>query len=121
MCSSDLIQVFLQGKLLGIRPFLLAPGPNGEVGVSQQLYTGRAYWITLLSEVVPRALLAELGLARVLLGSSGGGGFLLLYCPAERQEEVRQALVGYREMPFALERDGSKVIFNVRRETWPKR
>lgn len=52
---------------------------------------------------------------------AGGGGFLLLYSPAERQEEIRQALVGYREMPFALERDGSKVIFNVRRETWPKR
>lgn len=52
---------------------------------------------------------------------AGGGGFLLLYCPAERQEEVRRALAAYREMPFALERDGSKVIFNVRRETWPKR
>ncbi len=51
---------------------------------------------------------------------AGGGGFLLLYCPAERQEDVRQALSAYREMPFALERDGSKVIFNVRRETWPK-
>ena len=34
--------------------------------------------MTLLSEVLPRALLAELGLARILLGSSGGGQFLLV-------------------------------------------
>jgi CRISPR-associated protein Csm1 len=31
-----------------------------------------------LCEVLPRALLAELGLARILLGSSGGGQFLLV-------------------------------------------
>ena len=34
---------------------------------------GKSQWITLLCEVLPRALLAELGLARILLGSSGGG------------------------------------------------
>lgn len=45
---------------------------------------------------------------------AGGGGFLLLYCPFERQEVVRQAL-GLQELPFKLERDGSKVIFNYRR------
>jgi D-glycero-alpha-D-manno-heptose-7-phosphate kinase len=46
---------------------------------------------------------------------AGGGGFLLLYCPVERQDAVRQALVPLQELPFALERDGSKVIFNYRR------
>jgi len=54
------------------------------------------------------------------VSGAGGGGFLLLYCPPDRQEAVAQALSDYREMPFALERDGSKVIFNVRREGWPK-
>lgn len=54
------------------------------------------------------------------ISGAGGGGFLLLYCPPDRQDAVDQALPGYREMPFALERDGSKVIFNVRREGWPK-
>lgn len=54
------------------------------------------------------------------ISGAGGGGFLLLYCPPDRQEAVAEALVDYREMPFALERDGSKVIFNVRREGWPK-
>ena len=46
---------------------------------------------------------------------AGGGGFLLLYCPVERQDDVRKALAPWRELPFALERDGSKVIFNYRR------
>jgi D-glycero-alpha-D-manno-heptose-7-phosphate kinase len=46
---------------------------------------------------------------------AGGGGFLLLYCPLQCQDDVRLALDGLQELPFALERDGSKVIFNYRR------
>jgi D-glycero-alpha-D-manno-heptose-7-phosphate kinase len=43
---------------------------------------------------------------------AGGGGFLMLYCPHEKQETVRTALNGLQELPFRLEPDGSKVIFN---------
>ncbi len=39
----------------------------------EDLLAGKSQWITLLCEVLPRALLAELGLARILLGSSGAG------------------------------------------------
>jgi D-glycero-alpha-D-manno-heptose-7-phosphate kinase len=46
---------------------------------------------------------------------AGGGGFLLFYCPAGRQNNVRCALKELRELRFGLEGDGSKVIFNVRR------
>ena len=46
---------------------------------------------------------------------AGGGGFLLLYCPLERRDSVRSALRGLEEIPFHLERDGSKVLFNYRR------
>jgi D-glycero-alpha-D-manno-heptose-7-phosphate kinase len=46
---------------------------------------------------------------------AGGGGFLLLYCPQHRQDEVRKALRDLPELPFNLERDGSKAIFNYRR------
>jgi D-glycero-alpha-D-manno-heptose-7-phosphate kinase len=46
---------------------------------------------------------------------AGGGGFLLLYCPGENQECVRKALHGLQELPFQLEQDGTKVIFNYRR------
>jgi len=46
---------------------------------------------------------------------AGGGGFFLIYCPRSRRDDVRAALHGLRELPFSLERDGTKVIFNYRR------
>jgi D-glycero-alpha-D-manno-heptose-7-phosphate kinase len=46
---------------------------------------------------------------------AGGGGFLLLYCPREKQYEVRDALHPLPELSFHLEPDGSKVIFDYRR------
>lgn len=46
---------------------------------------------------------------------AGGGGFLLLYCPHACQETVRSALHPLQELPFTLEADGSKVIFNYQR------
>lgn len=46
---------------------------------------------------------------------AGGGGFLLLFVPGKSRGEVRKVLDGLREMPFRFERDGSKVIFNIRR------
>ena len=45
---------------------------------------------------------------------AGGGGFLLLCCPLEEQQQIRVALNGLRELPFRLERDGTKVILNYR-------
>ena len=65
-------QILLQGKLLGIEEFLLSPAGESEnqSATGEVLLGGRAQWITLLCEVLPRALLAELGLARILLGSS---------------------------------------------------
>ncbi|MGQ0605198.1 MAG: GHMP family kinase ATP-binding protein [Anaerolineales bacterium] len=49
------------------------------------------------------------------IAGAGGGGFLLLYCPPEKRESVRTALAHLRELPFQVEPDGSKVIFNYRR------
>lgn len=43
-----------------------------------------------------------------LLGA-GGGGFLLFYCPQERQEELRQALP-LKQFDFRFERDGTSVV-----------
>jgi D-glycero-alpha-D-manno-heptose-7-phosphate kinase len=45
---------------------------------------------------------------------AGGGGFLLLFCPYDKQADVRSALCSLQELPFQLERDGTKVIFNYR-------
>ena len=80
-------QILLQGKILGTEAFLSAAAAEGRPARSagEDLLAGRSQWITLLSEVLPRALLAELGLARILLGSSGGGQFLLVLPGAARE------------------------------------
>ncbi|GAB4579939.1 MAG: GHMP kinase [Anaerolineales bacterium] len=46
---------------------------------------------------------------------AGGGGFLLFYCRPENQEKLRAALHDLNELPFRLEANGSKVIFNYSR------
>jgi D-glycero-alpha-D-manno-heptose-7-phosphate kinase len=46
---------------------------------------------------------------------AGGGGFFLVCVPPENRAMVRKKLSDLRELPITLARDGSKVIFNVRR------
>ena len=45
-----------------------------------------------------------------LLGA-GGGGFLLFYCPKEKQKRLRSALSDLWELPFAMESSGTKIIY----------
>ncbi len=45
-----------------------------------------------------------------ILGA-GGGGFMLLYVPNEKQEAVRNGLERYREVPFKIDYQGSRIIF----------
>ena len=45
-----------------------------------------------------------------LLGA-GNGGFLLFYCPEDRQQRLRNALGHLREVPFAFESGGTRVIY----------
>jgi D-glycero-alpha-D-manno-heptose-7-phosphate kinase len=49
------------------------------------------------------------------ISGAGGGGFLTLIVPSSRREKVRHALLEFKEMPLGLSRDGSKVIFNIRK------
>jgi D-glycero-alpha-D-manno-heptose-7-phosphate kinase len=49
------------------------------------------------------------------IAGAGGGGFLMLFCPPDRQHAVRLALADLKELPFNLERDGTKIILNARR------
>ncbi len=51
-----------------------------------------------------------------MLGA-GGGGFLLFYCEQDRQAELRQAMAGYRELPFRFDTGGAQVMF-VGDEYW---
>ena len=57
-------QILLQGKILGTEEFLSAAAAESRPARSagEDLLAGRSQWITLMSEVLPRALLAELGL-----------------------------------------------------------
>ncbi len=93
-------QILLQGKILGTEEFLLAGSAEGRSArsVGEDLLAGRSQWITLLCEVLPRALLADLGLARILLGSSGGGQFLLVLPGAAREAAENFLTVAARQI-----------------------
>jgi len=49
------------------------------------------------------------------ISGAGGGGFFLLCVPSDKRQAVRQALSNMREMPFRLERGGSRVVLNMKR------
>lgn len=66
-----------------------------------------------IDEIYERALHA--GALGGKIAGAGGGGFLLLYVPPMHQERVRSSLSNLFELTFLPERDGSKVIFNLRR------
>ena len=80
------LQVFLQAQLLGASKFLTAEHnlqadsetESVNVHESEADVIGRCAWLNLFCEVLPRALLAELRLSRMLLGSSSAEQFLLV-------------------------------------------
>lgn len=45
-----------------------------------------------------------------ILGA-GGGGFLMLYVPEGKQEEVGLALKDYRQIPFNIDYEGSQIVY----------
>jgi len=45
------------------------------------------------------------------LSGAGGGGFLLLYVPVEKQSDVKQKLSHLLHVPFSFEPTGSQIIF----------
>ena len=77
------LQVFLQAQLLGAPEFLAAEWERD--GAAEVI--GRCAWLTLLCEVLPRALLNHLKLSRMLLGVSNAEGFLLVL----PEEEIPRA------------------------------
>ena len=113
-------------QLDGIRELALELRPALETGDSDRLGTIlHVNWELkreLASGISDSAIEEMYALARghgALGGKicgAGGGGFLLTYCPLDRQDTLMEGMAGYRRMPFALEPDGSKVIFNYRRD-----
>lgn len=49
------------------------------------------------------------------ISGAGGGGFFLLCVASDKRQAVRQALANLREMPFRLERGGSRIVLNLQR------
>jgi D-glycero-alpha-D-manno-heptose-7-phosphate kinase len=69
-----------------------------------------------IDHAVEQALTAGATGAKVT--GAGGGGFLLVVCPLERQRAVRDALSHMRELPITIDPSGSRVVFNVHRDIW---
>ena len=65
---------------------------------------------------ISRALAA--GATGVKVTGAGGGGFLVVISPVERQRAVRESLRDMQELPIKLDRLGSRVILNVLRDIW---
>ena len=110
------VQIFLQGKLLGVQEFLLSPTSASVFGNDaaghDRVFTGRSQWAALLSEILPRALLAELGLSKVLLGTSGGGQFLLIL-PGESRDAANQFLDAAAKDIAALSAGAVRLLWSV--------
>src|SRR5579872_3864763 len=102
------LQIFLEGKILGVDDCLLAPASQDP----DQIFTGRSHWISLLSEVLPRALLAELGLATILIGSSGASQFLLVL-PEESRGPAEAFLSDAAKEIAILSAGALKLIWSV--------
>jgi D-glycero-alpha-D-manno-heptose-7-phosphate kinase len=66
-----------------------------------------------MNEIYDRAVKA--GALGGKISGAGGGGFFLLCVPSDKRQSVRQALSNLREMPFRLERGGTRVILNLQR------
>jgi len=60
----------------------------------------------------------EAGAMGAKLTGAGGGGFLLVMCPIERQRAVRDSLPDMRELPVKLDPFGSRIVLNVLRDIW---
>ena len=68
----------------------------------------------ITNDVVERnyQLARKAGAAGGKLLGAGSGGFLLLSCALQKQEQVRKALASLREMPVSLTETGSEVVHN---------
>jgi D-glycero-alpha-D-manno-heptose-7-phosphate kinase len=101
---------------------LLKAGDYDRLGVNLhenwELKKGLASGVTTPDIDAMYARVREAGAVGGKISGAGGGGFLLCYTRIGDQDNVRDALEGFREMPFMLEPFGSHVIFHQERYRW---
>ena len=109
-------------QLAGQAADSLRRGENGGVGEAL-----RASWAakralaagvtnSQIEECIDAAL--DAGATGAKVCGAGGGGFLLVMCPAERHHDVRVKLEGMKELPIKIDPLGSRVALNVHRDIW---
>src|SRR3989344_5149374 len=60
-------------------------------------------------DILQNEKVSILGFGKLL--GAGGGGFMLLFIPPDKQQNVREALKDLLEAPFHFERGGSQIIY----------
>ena len=81
-------QILLLGRLQGAENFLRVPPADRD----NRAFEARSTWLVLVGEAIPRALLAELQLLPLMLGSSGSGRFVVILPDQARAEAAAQFL-----------------------------
>lgn len=64
---------------------------------------------TIVDDIYTKGMLAG-ALGGKLLGA-GGGGFVLFYCPKEKQSDFRNQMKDFNEFKFKFDNFGSKIIY----------
>jgi D-glycero-alpha-D-manno-heptose-7-phosphate kinase len=115
-------QLDMLRDLAGFAAQRLRDGDVAAIGpaIRQSWEAKRALASGVSNGEIDRAVAAALaaGATGAKLTGAGGGGFLLVLCPVERQQAVRDSLAAMREFPVKLDHLGSRVVFNLTRDIW---
>jgi D-glycero-alpha-D-manno-heptose-7-phosphate kinase len=114
--ASDINKFETQKKMVELAYELHAQLVSGNlVGFAEGLHRG---WLmkksiskqistSVVDDMYNTAL--EAGALGGKLAGAGGGGFLMLFCPPNKQAALRSALSEYKEIPFGIDRAGARI------------
>ncbi len=103
------VQILLEGRLEGLDSFPAAAPADRD----NRAFESRLLWLTLLGEVMPRALLAHLGLPPLMLGSSGSGRFLVILPDSARAEQAGEFLTRMQQALGQFTAGGVEIIWSA--------
>ena len=119
-CTLD--QLHLLRDLAGTAVDRLNCGELGALGdvLQEGWYIKRKLAAGVSNDQIDRAVdrAMDAGATGAKVTGAGGGGFLLVICPIERQGAVRRSLAEMPELPVKLDRFGSRVMLNMVNDIW---